>query len=309
MDFGGDYYQSITDVDINGQNETKWVTYDRNNGGTKPIQLVQHNITVRNIWVKKAAATAFGINDGKTNCSFIHCACDDVEEIFTGSANAFNTAFINCYFGSTRKSTEYVMVPGDRTTLFQVLNCIFTDPGAEFIGLSTVTFPMDITVDGCLFKGGARAISCNSSALYLRASNNVFYNQTISGIRVNATTAAVRANNNIFMPAAAADYGLEIGSSGGTIVYNDYNCFWSVAGAQLTNPIYTGYSGGDKPLLGSNSIEVDPLFADAVNDDFRLKPTSPCLHVGQRGIGDGYSNIGVWQRKQYPLRHKVNGLI
>jgi hypothetical protein len=53
----------------------------------------------------------------------------------------------------------------------------------------------------------------------------------------------------------------------GTTVNRDYNCLWD-------------YGGGGFDWSDTNDVTSDPLFIDEDNDDFRLRPTSPCIDVG-----------------------------
>jgi len=62
------------------------------------------------------------------------------------------------------------------------------------------------------------------------------------------------------------------------------------------------FSTDNKVLF--DCIETDPLFVDAASDDFRLLPGSPCSHAGKDGL-----SIGKEQRKQYPMRIKLEGTI
>jgi len=56
---------------------------------------------------------------------------------------------------------------------------------------------------------------------------------------------------------------------------NHHNCAYGCT---------TNFSG----IPGIGSIELDPVFEDVLNNDFRLKSSSPC-------IGAGTSNIGIYQ--------------
>jgi len=72
----------------------------------------------------------------------------------------------------------------------------------------------------------------------------------------------------------------------------DNNCYWDASGNEV-KPIgksmadWQNQTGHDK-----NSIIADPLFVDAKNYDFRLKPNSPALKIGFKPFD--YSKAGVY---------------
>jgi hypothetical protein len=95
--------------------------------------------------------------------------------------------------------------------------------------------------------------------------------------------------NNIFFSAATGAsiaQGINISDPTKLAFIHNYNC--------LYNTDNTNY------VLGLNDIEEDPLFEDAPNDNFTLKPGSPCLNAGQPSLaGDDIfakSTIGSYQR-------------
>ena len=72
----------------------------------------------------------------------------------------------------------------------------------------------------------------------------------------------------------------------------DNNCCWDAGGKEVT---FAGASLKDwqeKTGHDKNSIVADPLFVDAKNLDFRLKPESPALKLGF--VPFDYSKAGVY---------------
>ena len=72
----------------------------------------------------------------------------------------------------------------------------------------------------------------------------------------------------------------------------DNNCYWDAAGRKVT---IAGKSLADwRKETGhdKNSIIADPLFVNAKNYDFRLKPNSPALKIGFKPFD--YSEAGVY---------------
>ena len=98
--------------------------------------------------------------------------------------------------------------------------------------------------------------------------------------------------NSIFYLAAADDYAIYSDDDVGAILHLENNCVYSAAGA-VTNPFYD--ETNDRSIPGTGTILEDPLFMDAANNDFTLKPTSPCLNAGVPAFG-GYPDLGPWQR-------------
>ncbi len=121
--------------------------------------------------------------------------------------------------------------------------------------------------------------------------NNLFYGQNNNGTCLSSSDAQVVVLNNMFY-SVASGY-VPISRLGGSF-YEDFN--------------FTNKASG---LSGPNSKHnINPLFVDAGNYDFRLQPASPLLNCGLRTpFGDpgsppfdlkkfGYSSIAAWQQKQ-----------
>lgn len=71
-------------------------------------------------------------------------------------------------------------------------------------------------------------------------------------------------------------------TAGAPFLDSDYNLFWStkdkpfnIGGVDYTFAEYQALSGKD-----AHSIFADPKFVDALNGDYHLQPTSPCLNAG-----------------------------
>jgi hypothetical protein len=113
--------------------------------------------------------------------------------------------------------------------------------------------------------------------------------------------------NNIFMPQAGA-YGLYIESGGGSLQYNDYNCYCDVNGDALSTPIASNYSGGTVPAMGQHSLEVDPKLIDAANGLFR--PLNPLvLRGGRPGLEDNAVSMGaILYEYQFAARGRMANL-
>ncbi|HIJ52141.1 MAG TPA: right-handed parallel beta-helix repeat-containing protein [Planctomycetes bacterium] len=72
----------------------------------------------------------------------------------------------------------------------------------------------------------------------------------------------------------------------------DNNCYWDASGREV-KPIGKSLADWQKETgHDKNSIIADPLFVDAKNSDFRLKPNSPALKVGFKPFD--YTKAGVY---------------
>jgi hypothetical protein len=72
----------------------------------------------------------------------------------------------------------------------------------------------------------------------------------------------------------------------------DNNCYWDAAGREV-EPIGKSMADWQKQTgHDKNSIIADPLFVDAKNFDFHLKPDSPALKIGFKPFD--YSKAGVY---------------
>jgi len=72
----------------------------------------------------------------------------------------------------------------------------------------------------------------------------------------------------------------------------DKNCYWDATGKEITFVGKTLADWQKEKGHDANSIIADPLFVDANNLDFRLKPDSPALKIGFKPFD--YSQAGVY---------------
>ncbi|MFQ6040490.1 MAG: right-handed parallel beta-helix repeat-containing protein [Candidatus Poribacteria bacterium] len=82
-------------------------------------------------------------------------------------------------------------------------------------------------------------------------------------------------------------------------VESDYNLFFHTGGKDIVNsgaPGLDSFEEWQKRGLDANSIVADPLFVDAANDDYSLKPDSPALKLGFKPID--ISEVGLSGREK-----------
>ncbi len=285
MDPGGAFYQSPLDALQNGVDVTKNGEIDGGGGAYNAITNQGHdNIIFRNFYFQNITLRLIAHQSTPAHCQFYNCKFDNAGNGIGGACQTLS--LIDCYFGPGFTSDQLV----NDITQFLVNGCVF-DIGGVLTGISGGTALIDAHVLNSLFVNGARGIGFGGGppdSFHTNIIGNTFYNQTeIAAVCGNRCEGV--AYNNIFIPAVgASDIGLTASIAS---MYEDYNCYYAVDGA-LSNPFANG-------TIGENSIEVDPLFIDAANDDFRLKANSPCLNVALPGVGSGFSNMGSWQRKSF----------
>jgi hypothetical protein len=127
-----------------------------------------------------------------------------------------------------------------------------------------------------------------------------------------------RVENNIFIESSGNQIDLRMGGSGNRFLRNivyytnpqamllaarsnadqaiaecDYNLYWPAGGQELRVRGIGSASYADWQKLGfdRHSVIADPLFVDAKNGDFRLRPESPAFKLGFRPID--ISRIGL----------------
>ena len=146
-------------------------------------------------------------------------------------------------------------------------NCVFKDQRDGFYCINQDKANPSLIIDGCVFYNSNRGIfSINSR---VRITNTIFH----------------ETDNIIFN--FTPDYTYKAGGSG-------YNCIFGAS---------TVFQNTDS--LSSTDITDDPQFIDAVNGDFRLKISSPCLNTGKITLGNGKITMGAWQPFAVPDNPKI----
>jgi len=295
MNKGGTYYQSPLDALTNGVD----VTCSRNHDGeavASDLFSIDNfdGLVIKNFYVHNTSQ-GVGYNcveflNSPYNISFINCKFDDAYQAFAGAI--YTLKLDSCYVGNDfAHSTQSSLVSSGGSCV----NCVFNGDGSSYCFRNDYA-----TYSQCLFYKSDSGVYC------IRGNNFescIFYGQKVCCIGViSGTTANVCGHNNIFMPAAAAVIVVYSATATGSVSDDTLtnSCIWTVADVAVTNHI--SIIGELKQL--SSVTEANPQFVDALNNDFRLLPTSPCLNTGKSTIGnsnddEGYTNMGAWQRKSF----------
>jgi hypothetical protein len=197
---------------------------------------------------------------GTTNfigINFINNTQTAIGGIFRSSAFGGTLTFTNCIFrkntvfsNNNYSSTFLYIGSGTGTIIFA--NCLFDDLISNVasgicsvIGMETSN---SLTMTNCVF--------------YLKQTNGYKFTQLFMA---NASVFTITMKNCIIVNATGAATVYSQVYTGGSFINNvTYNC---------TNNI-TNFPAG------TGNITSDPLFVDAPNSNFNLRPTSPCIDTG-----------------------------
>jgi len=298
MDEGQTYYggalkafqddESFTGTRPNG----KRVNWDAQDSDIKMFVINTSNVEMRNFKMFNTIA------DGGATDSLLHidtaffgltltnCIFDDSSNLFFDDTPlALNNNVIDCYFGDELDDIDFAdfrQVSGK--------NSIFNGTG---VTTTIIANNLNSNFSGCLFYGSTTGLTLASNG-GLILSNNIFYNQSAACVTLGSgTRIQLLYNNNIFIPAAAADSAVNTGSAGGTFTAAGFNnIMWTVAGVPMTDPVEHDDISPNSPLP-VGTIEADPLFVNAADGDFRLQPDSPGLFGGLKGIFGNPTHIGA----------------
>jgi len=295
MDYGGDFYKSALDIHQNSDTVPSDDKVDIDaDGGAWHITTIDsgRNLHLRNLYLHNCADTYNVFDITTDHCYGLNvrgCAFDTHEKIIGDSAKAARGCVFNdCFFGNPVNYNGYYfgfMYGG------LIENCVFS--GGNYGIKAYMT-----TIINSIIAGGWRGVE---SMYYTHLRNCTFYNQTNEAIYIaNSSYPASSVKNCIFVVNDKDnDYVIRFGSSGGSIQDFSYNCYYGADGGVITTPFYNDKLSAEFTPQGMGNIIQDPLFVDAANGDYKLKPNSPCINTGKPTIGDGYTNIGAWQRKSF----------
>lgn len=288
----GTYYVSALDIKVNGSVPAgKKVVLDGNGGSFGIFDITSgQNIHFHNMEFKGVADTydLFKLNTSAKGFGWHGCAFTATFERPVDGTGGTSMFYYDCYFDWGTHSNSLTWGSSNIGGLF--LNCVFDLDGAS----SYLLAPYAAFIN-CLIIGGGYGLANFNNVVY----GCTFYKQTVTSIYSNnAAYCATAIINNIVIP-ADGDNDFVIDLTNGSINTFMNNCYYgALATGAVDNPFDKEGGGAFTPFGGGNK-SANPLMVDPENDDFRLKPTSPCLNTGIKLLGDGFSTIGAWLRKSF----------
>jgi hypothetical protein len=296
MDYGGAYYQSAVDALQNGVTAGKSISWDFDNQAINGVAISVSKIVFKNIYFHNVSqASAWSLIAFASNpygVGFINCKFDDGYRLC--GTTAYFLRMDDCYIGDSFASNYPVDATWNSATIVDTV--IKLKAASNGVRISYGEFRR------CLIAGGYYGYAALTTPAVF--TNCIFYAQTVACVLLaSANYAMLMGENNVFMPAEAGDYVAYAASAAGSVDCSmlKNSVVWTAAGVAMTNHLSLNSVTGqltDVVNVDAAGNYLDPLFADAANGDFRLLPGSPCLNMGRRTVGDGYSSIGAWQQKQ-----------
>ncbi len=284
MSWGGAHYQSPLHAKVFGIDTTKKVTISGENAMASLLHLdASAFVIIRNFYFKDATGLVLELANTPANVFFEHCIFADSGSVLNGTCNGFG--FYDCYI----KGMDYGVSS-------YTINCGGTI-GAKFVGnvLDIGNYTKYGFSSGSTASEGVRGLyygNLITGGLYpalgragdILINNTIYDSLTCVRIGYQGQWTPLTLRNNIIVAKTAADKGILIAGTTAGAIDNDNNCFWSLDGTPITNPITNDVPGAGAGVIGPNSIEVDPM----LTSDYR--PRNPLVLRG--GNADIYGNAG-----------------
>jgi hypothetical protein len=167
-------------------------------------------------------------------------------------------------------------------------------------------------VDFCynlLYDISVQAFKPAENISNVRYYNNVIYD-SYSGVNQWFAVQGFQSFNNVFL---GVTWPMYFESDSGTF-YSNYNDYYQYTGFRVNNVNIGGLSAWQARGFDADSMEVDPMFADAPGLDFRLQTGSPISAAGvdiQDYDGDGNTTesipMGMYVTGQEVIGLKMRG--
>lgn len=277
-------WKRIIGIDDDGVElaDGSWITIDVDsfacNGIVIGLGVILDNLEIahiKGINVPSPKAAFFYDPGGWTHGQVLRgCASEDCYRGALVDSFTMGISIIGGYFQATYRAIETTTAAVYGITIINVHTKVSGNNVCIYTTATGGTF-----VSGCILEstGTGYGFACDAPNGTVTIVNCVFY-KVVDGIVIGAADAVLVEFNNIYIVNEKA-VGLFIRRTFGSFAFSDYSCGWAIDG----QPVASGRWGGKG--IGEHSIELDPLFFDAANGDFRLKMTSPCKRTGKPTLG------------------------
>lgn len=318
MDAGKEAYQSALDVLQNGITVGKKVVLDGSGLSAIAVSWQETNLMFRNLHIRGGAGYACVQPLGGTALQYKGSVFSNC--IFEGGLDGIKTNGLadsvicqDC-IAVNNSGCGFNLLNANNAGKSAVLqNCIADGCGTGFAASG------GSIVAGCIAEDCTKGIETNGAA---HVTGCVLYNCLQAAFVCSAVTARWEIFNTIAVLNENAAGIFKIGSGGGSVVYEDYNCFIDRLGNSVALHDNNGWPWDYTPSqIGGHTLQVNPLFVNAAAKDYRLQSGSPCVNAGRPmpyGIktsigfyeaaesegGEGGNNVQVNINVQYGQRNK-----
>ena len=204
--------------------------------------------------------------------------------INTGSSDNPVTMFTDCKFIHNVGYSEGGAIKFTSDFNTEITNCEFIENTTNYGGGAICFYSVvDPSVVNCLFANNITNYDNGGAVKSLGNGNTIsFKNCTMAGNKAfggSGGAAALYYTDVDFVNCIAYNNSSQ---------YDDDNVYIDAGGSSATVN-YCDMTMPEYNTTGSDNIDTDPLFVDAVNGDYHLKETSPCIDAG---IDIGLSYLG-----------------
>ncbi len=225
------------------------------------------------------------------------------------SENGAGKSIIDCGNAGRAFRLEDLPAGGNEIIGFTIENGQVSENGSDGGGIwceNSSPAVMDCVIKECDVAGSGGAIYCAEGSAPVITSCLISGNaagEDGGGIACcSASTPAIR--NCTIVANEAGENGGGIHCSGsstsptvtGCILWNDGAEMYLESSASAT----VTYSAVEADYSGMGNIDSSPSFCNADNDDYRLRPNSPCIDAGYDGAGVPDTDLAGNPRIQYP---------
>lgn len=292
MDPGKGAYQSVLDVFQNGVTAGKKVVLDGSGLSAMAVSWRADNFVMRNFHIKANTGYACMQPDGGTalqykGAAFINCIFDGGTDGIKSNGVADFVVCRDCIALNASGAGFNLLDAGNRASSSECCGCIAADCGT---GLAVSGGGI---VNKCLAEDCTTGVETSGAA---EVKNCVLYNCLEAGFGCSAATARCSIFNTIVVLNENAAGVFQVGSDGGSVVYEDYNCFIDRLGSSVTLHDNSNWPWGyDTPLIGLHTLQTSPQFVNVTGKDFTLQDDSPCVNAGRPDLYGNRSHIGLYE--------------